>query len=166
MIDKEEEFVKNVNIDKAKNQTNLPILLISISILTYVIPLFWGEFDFGIIFEIASLVILLIARNFMSSYNEIWSKRFVVCAIFLIVWILVYDILFLFSYMESIYDLFIISYIYIFREMILILYVIMLFRVNRSLSKADNPAKYEESTDWFYEQYEKNRKQESIEKVV
>ena len=70
MIDKEEEFVKNVNIDKAKNQTNLPILLISISILTYVIPLFWGEFDFGIIFEIASLVILLIARNFMSSYNE------------------------------------------------------------------------------------------------
>lgn len=159
MIDKEEEFVKNVNIDKAKNQTNLPILLISISILTYVIPLFWGEFDFGIIFEIASLVILLIARNFMSSYNEIWSKRFVVCAIFLIVWILVYDILFLFSYMESIYDLFIISYIYIFREMILILYVIMLFRVNRSLSKADNPAKYEESTDWFYEQYEKNRKQ-------
>lgn len=159
MIDKEEELVKNVNIDKAKNQTNLPILLISISILTYVIPLFWGEFDFGIIFEIASLVILLIARNFMSSYNEIWSKRFVVCAIFLIVWILVYDILFLFSYMESIYDLFIISYIYIFREMILILYVIMLFRVNRSLSKADNPAKYEESTDWFYEQYEKNRKQ-------
>ena len=159
MIDKEEEFVKNVNIDKAKNQTNLPILLISISILTYVIPLFWGEFDFGIIFEIASLVILLIARNFMSSYNEIWSKRFVVCTIFLIVWILVYDILFLFSYMESIYDLFIISYIYIFREMILILYVIMLFRVNRSLSKADNPAKYEESTDWFYEQYEKNRKQ-------
>lgn len=159
MIDKEEEFVKSVNIDKAKNQTNLPILLISISILTYVIPLFWGEFDFGIIFEIASLVILLIARNFMSSYNEIWSKRFVVCAIFLIVWILVYDILFLFSYMESIYDLFIISYIYIFREMILILYVIMLFRVNRSLSKADNPAKYKESTDWFYEQYEKNRKQ-------
>ena len=62
-----------------------------------------------IIFEIASLVILLIARNFMSSYNEIWSKRFVVCAIFLIVWILVYDILFLFSYMESIYDLFIIG---------------------------------------------------------
>lgn len=159
MIDKEEEFVKNVNIDKAKNQTNLPILLISISILTYVIPLFWGEFDFGIIFEIASLVILLIARNFMSSYNEIWSKRFVVCAIFLIVWILVYDILFLFSYMESIYDLFIISYIYIFREMILILYVIMLFRVNRSLSKADNPTRYKESTDWFYEQYEKNRKQ-------
>ena len=82
-----------------------------------------------------------------------------ICAIFLIVWILVYDILFLFSYMESIYDLFIISYIYIFREMILILYVIMLFRVNRSLSKADNPAKYKESTDWFYEQYEKNRKQ-------
>lgn len=46
MIDKEEEFVKNVNIDKAKNQTNLPILLISISILTYVIPLFWGRVRF------------------------------------------------------------------------------------------------------------------------
>ena len=155
MVDNKEDFIKNVNIDKAKNQTNLPILLMNISILTYVIPLFWGEFDFGIIFEIASLVTLLIARNFMSSYNEIWSKRFVKCSILLIVWILIYDILFLFSYIESIYDLFIISYIYIFREMILVLYVIMLLRVNKSLSKADNPLKYRENTDWFYEQYKK-----------
>lgn len=30
----------------------------------------------------------------------------------------------------------------------------MLFEINRNLSKADNPEKYKESTDWFYEKYE------------
>lgn len=34
----------------------------------------------------------------------------------------------------------------------------ILFAINRDLSKADNPIKYKESTDWFYETYEENEK--------
>lgn len=30
----------------------------------------------------------------------------------------------------------------------------ILFAINKDLSKADNPIKYKESTDWFYEQHE------------
>ena len=51
MSDEEKEFIKKVNVDKAKNKTIVPILLIIISVLTYVVPLMYGEFDFGIIFE-------------------------------------------------------------------------------------------------------------------
>ena len=34
----------------------------------------------------------------------------------------------------------------------------ILFGINRDLSKADNPINYKESTDWFYETYEEDEK--------
>ena len=43
MTDEERNFIIKVNVDKAKNKTILPILLIIISILTYVFPLIVGE---------------------------------------------------------------------------------------------------------------------------
>ena len=49
MTDKEREFIKEVNIDKAKKKTIAPMVFIGISLLTYVMPLMWGEFDFGIL---------------------------------------------------------------------------------------------------------------------
>lgn len=38
----------------------------------------------------------------------------------------------------------------------------ILFAINRDLSKADNPIKYKESTDWFYEKYEENNQKKNI----
>ena len=46
MTDNEKEFVKNVNIDKAKNKTIACILLTIISLLSYIVPLMFGNFDF------------------------------------------------------------------------------------------------------------------------
>ena len=37
----------------------------------------------------------------------------------------------------------------------------MLFAINRNLAKADNQIKYKESTDWFYEKYEEDKKGEN-----
>lgn len=36
--------------------------------------------------------------------------------------------------------------------------MVILFLINKDLSKADNPEKYKESTDWFYEKYEDENK--------
>ena len=44
-----------------------------------------------------------------------------------------------------------------FGEIFTILYIIRLFAINKNLSKADNPIKYKESTDWFYERDEKEK---------
>ena len=78
MNDKEKEFVKNVNIDKAKNKTMACIVLTIISLLSYVIPFMVGYFDFGMFFEIITLVFIFIARHYMSKYDEELSKRFII----------------------------------------------------------------------------------------
>lgn len=158
MSDEEKEFIKKVNVDKAKNKTIAPILLMILSILTYVVPLMYGEFDFGIVFEIISLVFLLIARSYMSKYDEIRSKRYIICSMVAIGWILIYDVILLCSYVQDVVDLALLGYDFYFGEIFSILYLIILFAINRDLSKADNPIKYKESTDWFYETYEENEK--------
>ena len=70
MTDKEKEFAKIVNIDKAKNKTSACIGLTIISLLSYVVPLMFGDFDFGMIFEILTLIFIFIARHYMSIYDE------------------------------------------------------------------------------------------------
>lgn len=154
MEDNEKKFIKKVNVDKAKNKTIAPILLMVISILTYVPPLIFGEFDFGIVFEIASIVFLLIARNYMSKYDETRAKKYIICSMVSIGWILIYDLIIFCSSIQDIVDLAFLGYEYYFGEILSILYLIILFAINRDLSKADNPEKYRESTDWFYEKYE------------
>ena len=157
MEDKEKEFIKKVNIDKAKNKTSVSILLMIISILTYVVPLMYGEFDFGIVFEIISLVFLLIARNYMSKYDEIRSKRYVIFSMVAIGWILIYDIMLLCSYIQDIADLALLGYDFYFGEIFSILYFIILIAINKDLSKDNDSTKYKESTDWFYEKYEEKK---------
>lgn len=160
MTDKEKEFIKKINVDKVKNKAGVSILLIIISLLTYVIPLICGEFDFGIIFEIASLVFLVIARNYMTKYDEIRAKRYIICSMIAIGWILIYDIILLCTTMKDIVDLAFLGYDYFFGEGVTILYLSTLFAINKDLSKADNPERYKESTDWFYEKYEEKESEE------
>lgn len=154
MTDEEMEFVRKVNIDKANNKTGIAIVLIVLSILTYIVPLVFGEFDFGIIFEGISLIFLLIAKMYMSKYNEISSKKYIICSLIAIGWILIYDVIRLVS---NAVDLALFGYEYFFGEIFTILYIIRLFAINKNLSKADNPIKYKESTDWFYERNEKEK---------
>lgn len=158
MKDKEKEFIKEVNIDKAKKKTIAPMVFIGISLLTYVMPLMWGEFDFGILFEVASLVFLILARNYMSQYDETRAKRYIICSIVSIGWILIYDIILLCVSIQDAIDVAFLGYDYLLGEFFLILYLIILFAINKDLSKADNPEKYKESTDWFYERYESDEK--------
>lgn len=155
MTDEEKEFAKKVNVDKAKNKTIVAIGLIIVSLLTYVIPLLLGEFDFGIVFESISLVFLIMARTYMSKYDETRAKRYNICSMVAIGWILIYDIIILISSIEDVVDLAFLGYSYFFGEILSILYLMILFAINKDLSKADNPIKYKESTDWFYEQHEK-----------
>ena len=154
MEEKEKEFVKKINIDKAINKSNIAIALITISVLTYVVPLTEGNFDFGMIFEVISLVFTLISRLYMSKYNAIKSRTFNICSIFSVGWILIYDIMIFLSSTDS---LFYIDY-YDWFEIFTIGYMVILFLINKDLSKADNPEKYKESTDWFYEKYEDENK--------
>lgn len=157
MSDEERKFIKKVNIDKAKRKTNIAIGLIVLSLFTYIMPLFWGNFDFGIVFEIASLVFLLIARSYMSQYDERKSKTYIICSMVSIGWILIYDTIIFISSIRDFSDLIVFTFDFLLVEVVSILYLIILFLINKDLSKADNPTKYKESTDWFYEKYEEKK---------
>ena len=89
--------------------------------MTYIIPLMYGEFDFGIVFEIISLIFLIIARNYMSEYDEIRAKRYIICSIVAIGWIFIYDIIFIFSSIQDIVDFVFLGYDFFFGEIFTIL---------------------------------------------
>lgn len=154
MTDKEKEFIKNVNIDKARNKIKVTITLTIISLLTYVVPFIFGDFDFGLIFEIITLVSIFIAKSYMSKYDEIRSKRFIIIAMIPIGWLLIYDLISIFAYVSNVWDLAILGIDYYLGEILTILNIMVLYMINKDLAKADNPIKYKESTDWFYERYE------------
>ena len=151
MTDKEKEFVKTVNIDKAFNKTMNCIVLIIISLLSYVYPLIFGDFDFGMIFEILTLLFIFIARSYMSKYDEERSKRYTIFAMIPIGWLLIYDLITLLSYVSNVLDFTFVGIDFVLQEGFTILVLLILFAINKDLRKADNPEKYKESTDWFYE---------------
>jgi hypothetical protein len=160
MKDEEKEYIKEVNIDKAKNKAKVALGIIILSLLTYVIGFWYGEFDFGLIFEVISLVFLIVAIIYISKYDEIRAKRYIICSMLAIGWILVYDIIIFFISIKNIEDLVILMYYYFWGEILSILYLSIMFAINNDLSKADNPIKYKESTDWFYETYEDDKNKE------
>ena len=157
MNDDEKNFIRKVNIDKARNVSKIAMVLIIISILTYVIPLLMGEFDFGVVFEIISLIFLLISNSFMGKYNETRAKRYLICSMVAIGGILIYDLISLLTSIASGVDIFIAGYAYGGGEFLTIAYLILLFKINNDLANADNPTKYKEKMDWFYEGYDENK---------
>lgn len=154
MEDKEKAFFRKVNVDKAKNKVKLPIIISIISLLTYVGPLLDGEYDFGIIFEIISLILILVARNYMLKYDEMSAKRYVVFAMLPIGWLLVYDFLLLCSATKDLLGISLLGVEFVYYEVLSIINIIALFDIYKNLAKVENPEKYKESTDWFYETYE------------
>ena len=155
MIDEEKQFIIKVNVDKAKKKMISPFLLIIVSVMSYIIPLMYGKFDFGIVFDFVSLVFLIIARIYMTNYDEIRSKRYVICAMIPVGWMLIYDLVIIFSSGDYALEYFFFNYEFYFGELLSIFYLLLLFSINKDLSKADNPTKYKESIDWFYEKYER-----------
>lgn len=151
MTDNEKDFVRNVNVDKAKNKTVACIVLTIISLLSYIVPLMFGDFDFGMIFEILTLIFIFIARSYMSKYDEDRSKRFIIFAMIPIGWLLIYDLITILSYVSNALDFTFLGLDFVIQEGFTILDLLILFAINKDLRKADNPEKYKESTDWFYE---------------
>ena len=165
MENDEKEFVKKINVDKAKNKTKYAIGCLIISILSYVMPFLVGEYDFGIVFEIATLVCIFIARNRMSIYDEDGSKKYIIIALLSIGWLLVYDIVTIVLSAYDFIDLLDLSASFILQEIFTLFGFSFLFAIYKDLRKADNPEKYKESTDWFYESLDKNSDDEKNSKV-
>ena len=161
----EKEFVKKINVDKAKNKTKFAIGCFIVSILSYVMPFLAGEYDFGIVFEIVTLVCIFIARSRMSIYDEDGSNKYIIIALLSIGWLLVYDIVTIVLSAYDFIDLLDMSASLILQEIFTLFGFSFLFAIYKDLRKADNPEKFKESTDWFYESLDKNSDDEKNSKV-
>ncbi len=157
MTEEERKFLAKVNIDKAIKKTVSAIIIIVISLLTYLQPTILGNFDSGIIFEIVSFVFLLVGRHYMLEYNESKAKTYIICSMLSAGWIVVYDVIIFFITLGDLIDILFLGYAFYFLESISILYLVILWAIFRDLAKASDPIKYKESTDWFYEEYEKDK---------
>ena len=154
MTEEEKKFAIKINVDKAIIKTYGAFACITISLLTYLVPIIMGDFDFGIVFEIVSLVLLIIAKLYMDKYDQVASQRFVNYAMFSAGWIIVYDAISFITAIQDAYDAAMFGYGFYIGEFFLITYLADLFAIKNDLLKADNPERYKESTDWFYEKYE------------
>lgn len=150
-MEEKDDFFKIVNIDKAKIKANTAIGLITLSLLTYIAPLLVGIFDFGMVFEAISLISIIIARKYMLKYDSSKAKKYTYISMVAIGWILIYDIIILIVNIQSLADILVLGYEQLIMEILSILYINLLFLITRDLAKAENPIKYKESTDWFYE---------------
>ena len=86
--------------------------------------------------------------------NEVKAKKYITYAMFSMGWILLYDIIVLFNQMQDLGDIIYIAYSYIGAELLSIICLVVLFEINNVLKKANNPEKYKESENWFYEKIE------------
>ena len=156
----EREYVKKINIDKAKNILTVCIGLTLISLLTYCMPLLYGDFDFGMILEIITLILAVIARFYTQKYDEDRSRIYAIIAIIPIGQLLIYDLIQLFFIASDILDLAFMGIGFYGSELLTILDIMLLFRAYKSLRKAWNPERYKESTDWFYESLKEKNDEE------
>ena len=66
-------------------------------------------------------------------------------------WLLIYDLITIISCSSNVFDLTFLGINFLFQELTTILSLVILYLIIKDLRKADNPEKYKESTDWFYE---------------
>ena len=158
MNNNEKEFIKRVNIDKAKNKTIICILLTIISLLTYAIPLLLGAYDIGLFLELFTLILIFIARANMTKYNEENSQKYIILAMIPIGFLLIYDFATIFSTVSDTTDLTFLGFDFILSGGLTILTIVFLFMINKDLKKAENSEKHKESTDWFYERLDEKDK--------
>ncbi len=149
--EEKKDYFRKVNIDKAEHKTIVAIIALVISLLTYLFPLIYGEFDFGLVFEGVSMVLLLMAKNSMKYYEDKKAKTFVICSMLPVGFLLTYDFIALATTIHSVLDVLFVIYDYIIGEIELLLFILVQFAVLYDLNKAMFPEYYQEKNDWFYE---------------
>ncbi len=158
---KNKEHVEKVYSEKAINIFKYCIGIFIFSFCTYAIALFFGNFDFGLIFEIISFIFTILALNKIKNKNYYKAKTYTIIAMIPLGWLIIYDLInllvnikeviaeLIFYYTSS--DQFfyhIEPYLY---DIALVATIILLFLAYKSIRRADGTDENNNPTDAFYE---------------
>lgn len=157
-----EKHIKDVYTKKAINLLNFCIFISFLSIITYLIPLFiYKIFDFGLIFEIISLVFIFIAKNRLEHDDLTNSKKSVIISLISIIWIIIYDFInlivnilevsievFVYYLTPARFFYYIAPYLF---DVYLVALAILLYKVIKSINKANKSDISNSYIDNFYD---------------
>lgn len=136
------------DIDYIIKKMKIAIIFIGISICTYIFPFSLGMFDFGIVVEITSGLILLIAILQISKYNIKNTKILVLISVSIIVLLMIYDIINILLGNDLYKDIFHQIYIFFKMDTFIVIYVYVLIIIIKRLK---NINKHRKNKDIFYE---------------
>lgn len=156
-------YIRKVYKDKAENLLKKCMVIMFLSILTYILPLvLFKAFDFGLVFEVISLVFIVIAYNKMGQNDFRVLKRYTIIAMIPIGWLIIYDFI---DLLANIGEVFIeVSMYYLtgdqffyylapyLVDVLLIASIILLYKTYSSLKKAEGSEPvYDSYEDTFYD---------------
>lgn len=150
----EEDNRRKTNIDKANKRTIIPILILMISCITYIEPLIYGEFDFGIIFEMISLILIFVAKGYMKKYNEKKAKKTIIIAILPVLWLFIYDFIIVINSIKD-YGLEAIVFFAV-GELLSVIYITCSYYIYKDLDNANEPIDEMKNKNWYYEKNDNN----------
>ena len=158
---KNKEHIEKIYSEKAIIILKYCIGIYIFSFFTYAIALFFGNFDFGLIFETISFIFTILSLNKIKNKDFPKAKKYTIFAMIPIGWLIIYDLINLlvnikeviteviFYYTSS--DQFfyhIEPYLY---DIALVATIILLFLAYKSIRRADGTDENNNPTDAFYE---------------
>ena len=158
----QKEFVKQIYTEKTVGILKIVLGILIFDFITYFIFGAMGQFDFGIFFELVTLVFVITAMKKAKEKSIYDSKKNIIVAMLPIGWLLVYDFIDLLSHSGQIIaelteyyqnlDFLFYGYTLDLVDVTLIAIITLLFAGYVSLSKSNGEERYKGSTDWFYDQ--------------
>ena len=156
------KHIKEVYTDKAIKLLKIYIGVAIVSGVSYLIGLMYDLFDFGLIFEIISLICVCITLKNLSSSNLITGKKYIIISMIPIGWILIYDFIDLLANISTVLETVVVYYAsgswlfyciepYLY-DVTLITNLGLLIAAYFSVCKADGSKKSTDFTENFYDE--------------
>ena len=157
---KNKAHIQEVYVDKSIFFLKFCIGIFLFSVITYLIALEYNAFDFGFIFEVISLVFVILSIDKLKKQKLQSAKKCIVIAMIPIGWLIIYDFINLLANLNEVmtnvieyyttWD----RYFYSLRpylvDVTLIALIVLLYKSYSSVNKADGTTVSDSYADTFY----------------
>ena len=157
---KNKAHIQEVYVDKSIFFLKFCIGIFLFSVITYLIALEYNAFDFGFIFEVISLVFVILSIDKLKKQKLQSAKKCIVIAMIPIGWLIIYDFINLLANLNEVmtnvieyyttWD----RYFYSLRpylvDVTLIVLIVLLYKSYSSVNKADGTTVSDSYVDTFY----------------
>ena len=154
------KHIQEVYVDKSIFFLKFCIGIFLFSVITYLIALEYNAFDFGFIFEVISLVFVILSIDKLKKQKLQSAKKCIVIAMIPIGWLIIYDFINLLANLNEVmtnvieyyttWD----RYFYSLRpylvDVTLIALIVLLYKSYSSVNKADGTTVSDSYADTFY----------------